>query len=92
MRDGRIYLYPGSSNTREYQSPFTIGTWEDLKALGIVPEEGMRLAFYDDDADDDGKPDDLIFEGIAHFEPSKGWIAIIDASTLRHESDERNGK
>ena len=50
-------------------------------------EEGLRVDFYCDDADDEGKPDDLLFEGTIHFDPEKKqWYAIIDESSYRHES------
>lgn len=66
-----------------------MGTYEDLKAANILPIEGMKLHFYNDDADDQGNPDDLLFEGTAHFVEGRGWGAIIDASTFHCESDER---
>jgi hypothetical protein len=82
MRNGRIYLYPCDD-----LSPFTKGTWDDLREAGITPAEGLRIQFYDDDADDNGRPCALVFEGVAHREPSKGWMARIDRSTFRHEAD-----
>ena len=67
-------------------SPFTIGTFEDLKLAGIAPKEGLRLAFYNDDADDSGNPDDLWFEGTLHYDPRRGWGAIVDDQSFRSES------
>ena len=88
MKHGRLYLYPGSNVDRDW-SPFTKGTFDDLAEGGITVLEGMRLKFYDSDADEGGQPDDLLFEGSAHFIPDRGWGAIIDAKSFHWESDER---
>jgi hypothetical protein len=66
-------------------SPFTLGTFEDLKIAGITPREGLRLRFYNDDA---GKRDDLFFEGAVHFQDGR-WGAIVDSESFHSESDER---
>src|SRR5690348_15883987 len=55
VRNGRIYLYPCAPAT------FTKGTWDDLREAGITPVEGLRLNFYDDDADEHGRFDALPF-------------------------------
>ncbi len=91
MRHGRLYLYAVSDVDKGW-SPFTVGTYADLKEAGITPAEGMRLRFYNDDADDLGNPDDLIFDGTAHFVPGRGWGACIDVSTFHWESDERKAR
>src|SRR5258707_15559319 len=91
MRHGRLYLYP-IGNVDKTWSPFTKGTYDDLKEAGVTLLEGMKLHFYDDDADEQGNPDDLLFEGTAHYEPRRGWGAIIDANTFHWESDERRSK
>lgn len=82
---GRFWLYPGGYSWAR----FTIGTWEDLRADGVVLVEGMRLGFYDFDANDAGEPDWLIFEGTIHQDPEDGrWYAKIETGSFRHESDE----
>lgn len=88
MKRGRLYLYPQSKVDRDW-SPFTLGTYQDLKEADISPLEGQKLQFYNDDADDQGNPDDLLFEGLVHFVEGKGWGAIIDASTFHWKSDEQ---
>jgi hypothetical protein len=66
------------------------GTLEDLAYHGIRLEEGLRLALYGDDADDQGRPDELRAEGVVHFdEAAKCWVAEIDWDRLWHASDER---
>jgi hypothetical protein len=50
----------------------------------------MPLTIYSDDANDDGRPDALIAEAIAHYnEAEKCWVAVIDWQAIRHASDER---
>lgn len=65
------------------------GTIADLARQGITLREGLILTFYTDDADDQGRPDDLRVEGIVHFDDeNQRWVAAVDWSTLHHASDE----
>lgn len=64
------------------------GTIRDLALHGIQLKEGMRLTFYSDDVDDNGNPDDLIVDGIVHYDKSsKRWTAVIDWNSIMHFSD-----
>ena len=66
-----------------------MGTREDLIRHGIEFHEGSRLTFYMDDAKDDGQPDNLLAEGVTHYDQEqKRWVAAVDWATLRHASDE----
>jgi|SRR5215213_10683380 hypothetical protein len=66
------------------------GTSWDLTRYGIQLCEGMMLTFYTDDADEDGQTDELLAEGVVHYDPAGHcWVAAIDWSALRHASDER---
>jgi hypothetical protein len=66
------------------------GTREDLARLGIQLRPGLALTLYMDDADDQGRPDELRAEGVVHFnEAEHCWVATIDWSALRHASAER---
>jgi hypothetical protein len=63
------------------------GTREDLERHGIEMREGLILTFYMDDADDQGRPDELCVEGVVHFDADHlSWIADVDWSKVRHES------
>jgi hypothetical protein len=65
------------------------GTHRDLERLGIKLREGMILPLYTDDANDQGQPDELLAEGIVHYnEAEKCWVAAIDWQALRHASEE----
>ncbi|MBW3600157.1 MAG: hypothetical protein KY475_23145 [Planctomycetes bacterium] len=67
------------------------GTKEDLERHGIQLRQGMMLTFYTDDADDDGRPDNLLADGVVEYdEEAGGWVATVDWSALRHASDERH--
>jgi hypothetical protein len=79
---GRIYFDPLNGH-------FTYGTFKDLEEENITPVEGMTLPFWNDDADENGNTDNLIFEGVIHFDRKSGrWFAVIDERTYRHESDD----
>lgn len=83
----RIFLYPyAGPGGRNYLKQ--IGTAQDVMLNDIKLVEGLRLSFYCEDADDEGRPDDLLFEGSVHFDSEKNqWYAIIDANSYRHASD-----
>jgi hypothetical protein len=57
--------------------------------------DGMPVSVYMDDEDENGKPDNLIAEGIARRNHHGGWTAaarwllVIDERGIRHESEER---
>ncbi len=65
------------------------GTIDDLARQGIELREGLVLTFSMDDADDQGEPDELLGDGVVHYdENERSWVASIDWSTIRHASDE----
>ena len=65
------------------------GTLRDLERQGLRLHEGLVLTFYTDDADDQGRPDELRADGVVHYdEEGRNWVATIDWSALRHASDE----
>lgn len=85
----RIFLYlyggPGGRNYIKQQ-----GTIEDLGRLGIVLKEGEQLHFYCDDADDEGTPDDMNFDGTVHFDSEVNqWYVLIDNASYRLASTEK---
>jgi hypothetical protein len=65
------------------------GTRRDLERQGIELREGMALTLYSDDANDRGKPDELLAEGVVHYDDAeKCWVAAIDWNAIRHASEE----
>jgi hypothetical protein len=65
------------------------GTLEDLANQGIELKEGLSLTLYTDDADDKGKPDELLVEGTTEYNKDEQcWVASIDWSAIRRASDE----
>ncbi len=67
-----------------------IGTRLDLEKFNINLQKGLKLTFWNDDADEFGNRDDLLVDGFVDYdEENKRWVGIIDESTFRHESDER---
>jgi hypothetical protein len=66
------------------------GTFNDLQELGIDLVPGQEYTFYmDSDVDEFGNPDNLLVDGYVEFDhESNRWVATIDESTYRHESEE----
>jgi hypothetical protein len=66
----------------------TQGTQRDLDRLGLQLADGLELTFWTDDADEDGRPDNLLVDGVARRAGTPGtWVADVDWGSLRHESD-----
>ena len=64
------------------------GTLADLERTGTELQDGLSLSVYSDDADDNGQPDDLLADGIVHFdEEHKRWVLQIDWEAIRHRSE-----
>jgi hypothetical protein len=65
------------------------GTLEDLSQQKVHLHQGLVLALYMDDADDEGQPDELRTEGTVEWNGEENcWVATIDWSALRHASEE----
>lgn len=60
----------------------------DTERYGVELKEGHPLHLYTDDLGDDGNRDDMIVDGVAHFDANSGrWVALVDWDTLRHISE-----
>lgn len=82
--------YVDEKHTRIYVSLETLGAAHDLKRFGITLEEGLRLHLYDRDAVD-GKPDNLVATGVAHYDEQLcKWVAVVDDDAVKHVSEVRD--
>src|SRR5262249_17228491 len=69
------------------------GTRRDLERQRIELHEGMALTLYTDDADDVGRPDELLADGVVQYnEQEKCWVAAIDWQAIRHLSEQAKGR
>lgn len=91
MRDDtRDRVYIDFQKLDDWRRPilFTSGTLADLTRLGIELRDGMSLAFYSDDEDDDGHSDPLLVDGTVRYDDqNQRWVAEIDWNEIRHASD-----
>lgn len=66
----------------------------DLDGNEVLLAEGMAVAIFEEDADHDGRLDNLIASGVVERNRSTGWGAHvkwccrIDADGIRHQSDD----
>jgi hypothetical protein len=65
------------------------GSVEDLRKLGLTLEMavGQRFTFYMDDADDQGRPDDIMWEGVVIHDGRWGYLAEQSDGDFYHRSD-----
>ncbi len=89
MTDPRIYADFQNLDDGNRLKLTCAGTLQDLARYDIRLQPGLPLTFYTDDADDQGRPDELRARGVVHYnEVEKCWVAEIDWSALWHSSDE----
>jgi hypothetical protein len=88
MSRSRVSLYPyAGPGGRNYIKQD--GTLADLRRYGVELVEGLVLDFYSDDADDDGRRDDLVFKGSVHHDAASGqWFVLVDEASYHHGSEE----
>jgi len=66
------------------------GTLNDMSRLGRQFADGLEVTLYTDDADEAGKPDDLLVDGVVRHSDAEGiWVADVDWGSIRHASDKR---
>jgi hypothetical protein len=64
-----------------------VGTARDLAAQGVELREGMAISLYTDDADDEGRPNDLVVVGTATYaNEERCWVAVVDWTAVRQAS------
>ena len=64
-----------------------LGTHKDLTENRVTLKEGMKLVFYTDDEDDEGKSDDLVVEGTIERDAEKNrWVARINWDEIKNIS------
>jgi hypothetical protein len=64
------------------------GTFRALERSNISLVEGMRILLYTDDANSQGKLDDLVAIGTLRFDPEESrWVAALEIRDLCHVSN-----
>ena len=73
-------------------------TCVDETGAVLYLREGLILTAYDEDADEQGKRDDLLARGIVEAAPDwlrcngSKWVLRIDENGVNHESDVRRSE
>lgn len=70
-------------NARMTESGYALdrsGSIEDLRKLGLDLKSavGRRFTFFMDDADERGRPDDIMFNGVVIHDETYGYLAQED--------------
>jgi len=84
-----IYVDMNARYTEHGYSMERRGTLDDLERLGLTLERavGRRFRCYMDDLDDDGQPDDIMFDGVVVLDSEFGYLAEADPPVYFHRSD-----
>ena len=89
-----IYCDLNAQMTEKGYSLERRGSLKDLESFGLSFEEsvGKKFRFFMDDTDDDGSPNDIMFEGVVIFSQEHGFLAerqsdIYWRSDLREQND-----
>jgi hypothetical protein len=70
-----------------------VGTTEDLAQQQVDLREGLVLTLYSDDADAQGRLEELLVDGVVSFSAEENcWVAAIDWTAIRHSSDCQHSK
>src|SRR5262245_59895537 len=65
-----------------------ISTLHDLARHQVQLREGLVLTLYADDADNQGRSDELEVAGVVEYSAEEQcWVARIDWSAIRHASE-----
>ena len=79
-------VYPQGDAIWLFLTP--LGTFDRLWWGDVMLKDGMNPRLFCEDVDDDGNRDDLVGEGVAHFDERSGrWVGIIRRGSLRNRSD-----
>lgn len=56
------------------------GSVSDLSSLGLTLESavGKRFTFFMDDGDENGNPNDIMFNGVVVHDSEWGYLAVMD--------------
>jgi hypothetical protein len=88
MAQPRVYADFHNADAQGRLRLNSVGTIEDLARQQIELREGLRLTLYSDDLDEKGALDKLLVDGVVSFsEEEDVWVATIDWSAIRHNSD-----
>jgi len=89
MEHPRVYADFQNLDDENRLSLTCAGTRRDLERQALELSEGMALMLYSDDATDDGQADELLADGVVHFNQAENcWVAAIDWQAIRHASAE----
>src|SRR5437867_12839078 len=74
--------------TQTYILLTAAGTLAALARRGIRLREGMVLHLYDEDLDEQGRPEFLLAEGVARYdERRRQWLAVVRSDQIRRRSE-----
>jgi hypothetical protein len=71
-------------------------TCRDEHGNQLVLDDGMKVAAFEQDSDEDGNRDDLVASGVVRPAPDwlqcrgSKWVLMIDENGVNHESDLRD--
>jgi hypothetical protein len=91
MAEPRVYADFQNADVKGRVRLNCAGTTRDLARQQASLHKGLVLSLYADDADAEGRPDELEALGVVEYsDEERCWVAVIDWNAVRHAS-ERSG-
>ena len=88
MKGPRIYADFQNADAEGRLRLNCVGTTKDLARKNVVLQPGTILTLYSDDADEEGRSDDLLVTGVVEYsEAEQCWVARVDWRAIRHASE-----
>ncbi len=88
MKRPRIYADFQNADAEGRLRLNCVGTTKDLARKNVVLQPGTTLTLYSDDADEEGRSDDLQVTGVVEYsEAEQCWVARVDWHAIRHASE-----
>ena len=92
MAETRVYADFQNADVQGRVRLNCAGTMQDLTRQHTSLHKGLVVTLYADDADGQGRPDELEVLGVVEYsDEERCWVAVIDWNALHHVSEKRGG-
>ncbi len=84
MNKPKVFVDFNSADVKGRLRLSCVGTQEDLERQQIEWRDGLELTLYEDDEDGEGRPQQLVVDGVVEYSEEKCWVAVIDWDAIQY--------